>query len=98
MPRLPAPGLRETADVWFDTGRDPVVEWDDAGRRFDFVDPADPANRLSLLRAEAPAEDPTRIARALADGLAACDFPPTGDGADPHHVRRALRAAGIDPP
>jgi hypothetical protein len=95
--RTPAPGLRETADIWFDTGRDPVVEWDAAGRRFDLVDPDDPGERLALLRAPAPVADPARLARVLAEGLAACDFPPTGDGADPGHVAAALRVAGIDP-
>lgn len=94
--RLPAPQLRETADIWFDTGRDPVVTWDADARRFLLVDPEDPALVLTLLRAEHPVADPRRIAAVLAEGLAACDFPPTGDGASPGHVTRALRAAGID--
>lgn len=97
MPHLPAPGLRETADIWFDTGCDPVVAWQDGGRHFDLVDPHDPANRLRLLTVAAPPTDPANVARILAEGLAACDFPPTGDGADPGHVARALRAAGLDP-
>lgn len=92
-----APGLRETADVWFDTGRDPVVAWDEAGRRFDLVDPAEPAQRVSLLVTPTRVHDPVRVARVLADGLAACDFPPTGDGADPGHVATTLRVAGLDP-
>lgn len=96
MRAVPAPNLRETADIWFDTGRDPVVEWDDAGRRFDLVDPEEPGNRLRLFLAADPVAEPERLARALAEGLAACDFPPTGDGASPEHVARALRAAGID--
>jgi hypothetical protein len=95
--RLPAPGLREAADIWFDTGRDPVVEWDIAGRQFDLVDPVEPRNRLTLFAADRAARDPARVARALAEGLAACDFPPTGDGASPNHVSKALRAAGIEP-
>jgi hypothetical protein len=95
--RVPAPALRETADIWFDTGRDPVVAWDDEGRRFDLVDPVRDGDRLSLYLAPVAPADPGRIARVLADGLAACDFPPTGDGADPGHVASALRAAGIDP-
>lgn len=94
---MPAPELRETADIWFDAGRDPVVEWDDGGRRFDLVDPAQPGNRLTLFRAPQGAADPARVARALAEGMAACDFPPTGDGASAEHVAKALRAAGIDP-
>ena len=100
--RVPAPALRETADIWFDTGRDPVVEWDAAGTRFDLVDtgqsgPGQGGHRLALLVAPAGVSDPARVARVLADGLAACDFPPTGDGASPGHVARTLRAAGIDP-
>ena len=97
MPDVPAPQLREAADVWFDTGRDPVVAWDDARRSFDLVDPEEPTHRLPLLRTTAPVADAPRVARVLAEGLAACDFPPTGQRADPDHVARALRAAGIDP-
>jgi hypothetical protein len=89
--------LRETADIWFDTGRDPVITWDAEGRRFDLVDPEPRGERLSLYVAPRPASDPRRLALALADGLAACDFPPTGDGASPSHVAKALSAAGIDP-
>jgi hypothetical protein len=37
------------------------------------------------------------VARVLAEGLAACDFPPNGDGASAHHVSAALRAHGLDP-
>jgi hypothetical protein len=95
--QLPAPGLREAADIWFDTGHDPVVTWDAEGRRFDLVDPSAPSDRLRLHVVDRPVSDPRRLARALAEGLAACDFPPTGDGADPGHVAKALRAAGIDP-
>jgi hypothetical protein len=95
--RVAAPDLRETADIWFDTGRDPVVTWDAEARRFELVDPVDAAQRLTLFVADAPVADPGRLARVLAQGLAACDFPPTGDGASPSHVARALRAAGIDP-
>lgn len=91
-----APGLRETADIWFDTGRDPVVAWDERGRTFDLVDPGDPQLRLGLLRLPAPVDDPARVARVLAEGLAACDFPPTAERADPGHVAAALRAAGLD--
>jgi hypothetical protein len=95
--RVPAPLLRETADIWFDTGRDPVITWDGEGRRFELVDPVADGERLSLYVAPGPVTDPRRLALALADGLAACDFPPTGDGASPNHVAKALRVAGIDP-
>jgi hypothetical protein len=53
--------------------------------------------RLSLYVAPRPVADPRRLALVLADGLAACDFPPTGDGASPNHVAKALRVVGIDP-
>ncbi|MFA9431018.1 hypothetical protein [Egicoccus sp. AB-alg2] len=92
-----APALRETADVWFDRGRDPVVTWDAAARRFELADPAEPDARLLLWVAPVPVTEPLRLATVLAEGLAACDFPPTGDGASPDHVRRTLRAAGLDP-
>jgi hypothetical protein len=95
--RVPAPLLRETADIWFDTGRDPVITWDGEGRRFELVDPVTDGERLTLYVAPGPVADPRRLALALADGLAACDFPPTGDGASPSHVAKALRVAGIDP-
>jgi hypothetical protein len=96
--RVPAPGLRETADIWFDTGRDPVVVWDPAGRHFELQDPLEPAHTLRLVSYPHGVGDPERIARVLADGLAACDFPPTGDGAAAGHVASALRVAGVDPP
>lgn len=94
---VPAPQLRETADIWFDHGRDPVIRWDASGRSFHLADPVEPAATLLLFEAPTPVEEPARIARVLADGLAACDFPPTGDGADPGHVAATLRVAGIDP-
>jgi hypothetical protein len=94
--RVPAPALRETADIWFDTGRDPEVTWDAAGRSFELVDPTGDG-RLTLFVAPSEVSDPARIAAALAEGLAACDFPPTADGASPSHVAAALRAVGIYP-
>ena len=94
---IAAPGLRETADIWFDTGRDPVVTWDVEARRFLLVDPVEQGHELTLLVADGPVTDPVRVARVLAEGLAACDFPPTGESASPTHVARALRAAGLDP-
>jgi hypothetical protein len=95
--QVPAPQLRETADIWFDTGRDPVVRWDEDGRCFELVDADGPDEGLPLYAAPGPTADPERIARVLAEGLAACDFPPTGGGASPTHVRKALEVAGIDP-
>lgn len=92
-----APGLRETADIWFDTDRDPVVVWDAEVRRFLLADPIAPEHRLTLLVTERPVRDPHRVAKVLAEGLAACDFPPTEDRASQRNVERALRAAGLDP-
>ena len=96
--RVPAPGLRETADIWFDTGRDPVVVWDAPGVRFLLQDPVDPQLTLHLVTYPQGAADPRRVAGVLAEGLAACDFPPTGDSASHGHVAAALRAAGLSPP
>ncbi len=96
--RVPAPQLRETADIWFDTGRDPEVVWDAAGVRFHLQDPVEAGCRLHLLTCSSGVFDPQRVATALAEGLAACDFPPTGDGASPGHVAAALRAAGLEAP
>lgn len=95
---LAAPALRETADIWFDRGADPVVAWDATGTRYWLQDGADPHDRLPLVTYPGPVPDPRRVARALAEYLAACDFPPTGGGASPRHVAAALRAAGLPPP
>lgn len=92
---VPAPGLRETAEVWWDAAEDPLVCWDDAGRTFVLRDPADDASVLVLWTAPEPVADPHRLATALAEGLAACDFPPTGHRADPARTAAALRAAGL---
>ncbi|MBW3658528.1 MAG: hypothetical protein KY457_07810 [Actinobacteria bacterium] len=89
---LPAPGLREVATIWWDVERDPIVTWTD-GAVFELADP-EGGGRLELARFDPPPEDPRAVAAVLADGLAACDFPPTGDGASPANVAAALRAAG----
>jgi hypothetical protein len=95
---IPAPALRETADIWFDTGRDPVIVWDAEGRRFRLQDPRDATCSLHLVTYPIGVSAPAELAAALAEGLAACDFPPTGDGAAAGHVASALRAYGIAPP
>jgi hypothetical protein len=92
---VPAPALRETAEIWWDSDSDPLVEWDAAGRVFTLVDAADERNRLALWRHHG-GEPAYLVGRVLAEHLAACDFPPTGEGASPGHVRAALRAAGIE--
>ena len=88
-----APGLREVAQVWWDLDEDPVVRWRDGGAVFVLTDVRD-GHELVLARfAEAP-EDPAAMAALLAEGLAACDFPPTGEGASVNRVAATLRAAG----
>lgn len=93
--QVPAPELEEVARTWWDADVVPVVTWDREGRAFDLVHPAAPQDRLELLRLPAPAADPGAVARVLAEGLAACDFPPTGEAAAPGRVRATLEAAGI---
>jgi hypothetical protein len=95
---VPAPGLAETARIWFDSEAEPAVAWDETATHFELVEAggAGPGELLLLAR-PTPARDPARVARVLAEGLAACDFPPNGDGASPHHVTAALRAHGLDP-
>lgn len=95
--RIPAPGLRETAEIWWEAESDPVVEWDGAGRRIWLVDMGDSAHRLLLWRSTEPMADPRGVATALAEGLASCDFPPTGDGVSRPRAEATLRAAGCDP-
>ena len=91
-PSLPAPALREVAMIWWDVDRDPDVTWTD-GAVFELVDP-EGGGRLVLARFDTPVADPHAVAAVLAEGLAACDFPPTGDGASPARVAATLRVAG----
>lgn len=92
MTGVPAPGLREVAEVWWDVEADPLVTWRDDGATFVLVAP-DSDHELALARFEHPVADPAAIADVLAAGLASCDFPPTGDGAAPGRVVATLRAA-----
>jgi hypothetical protein len=94
---VPAPELVEVAQIWWDVERVPVVVWDPAGTDFHLVDPDDASARLLLARFDEGVADPHEVAEALAGGLAACDFPPNGDGVAPERARRTLQAAGIDP-
>jgi len=93
---IAAPQLLEVAQIWWDVERVPYVVWDDAACIFELVDPADMQLRLRLARFSGPVTDPAQIAVALAQGLAACDFPPNGDGVESERARVTLRAAGID--
>lgn len=98
--QIPAPQLRETADIWWDSATDPVIAWDRTGRRFWLVDGADAANRLTLIDHTADqAADlgvaPVQVAEVLRDGLAACDFPSTADGVTPARATATLRAGGL---
>lgn len=90
-----APGLREVAETWWDVDRDPAVAYDDDRRRFMLIDPEDPGHELELARFATPVDDPDAVAAALAEGLAACDFPPTEDRASVPRVTATLRVAGI---
>lgn len=93
---LSAPELHEVALTWWDVDVVPVVTWDEPGTRFVLADPTDGADHhLELLELAEPPADPRGVAAVLAEGLAACDFPPTGDGAAPGRVRATLRAAGL---
>lgn len=94
---VPAPALAETARIWFDSESLPAVVVED-GRTFVLVeDGGRGPGRLLLLERPSRVRDVPRVARVLAEGLAACDFPPNGDGASAHHVSAALRAHGLDP-
>lgn len=92
---VPAPELVEVAQIWWDVERVPMVVWDPTGREFHLTDPDDPPSRLLLARFSEGVADPHQVAQALAEGLAACDFPPNGDGVVPERARRTLHAAGI---
>lgn len=95
---VPAPGLAETARIWFDSDAEPAITWDVDATRFLLVeDGGNGPGTLTLLEPTSTTRDPARVARVLAEGLAACDFPPNGDGASPRHVTAALRAHGLDP-
>jgi hypothetical protein len=92
-----APALREVAEIWWDVEADPVVRWRDDGTTFVLTDPAG-AHELHLATFASPVDDPAGMAAVLAEGLAACDFPPTGDGAARGRVTATLRAAGRTEP
>jgi hypothetical protein len=96
--QVPAPELAETARIWFDSDAEPTVAWDEHARRFMLVeDGGRGPGSLTLLDRSTSVREPSRVAGVLAVGLAACDFPPNGDGASPRHVSAALRAHGLDP-
>ena len=92
MTPVPAPGLREVAEIWWEVEADPQVVTRDEGATFLLVAPGTD-EELVLARFATPVEDPAAIAGVLAEGLAACDFPPTGDGAASGRVAATLRAA-----
>lgn len=92
MTPVPAPGLREVAEIWWDVETDPQVVTRDGGATFLLV-AAGTHEELVLARFATPVREPSVIAAVLAEGLAACDFPPTGTGAAPGRVAATLRAA-----
>ncbi len=69
------------------------MAWDAGGRTFWLTDAVDPSLRLHLVELERPAPSPPALAEVLAQGLASCDFPPTGERAAPGRVAATLRAA-----
>lgn len=91
---VPAPDLREVAAVWWDVDVVPVVRWRDGGREVVLADPTTTGRELLLARFDVPPDDRDGLARVLATGLAACDFPPTGDAASRASVAATLAAAG----
>ncbi len=92
---IDAPALLEVAQTWWDVERVPCVVWDDDATVFELVDPDDPDLRLALARFASPVGDAVGVGRALSEGLAACDFPPTGDGLAPGRAALTLRTAGL---
>ncbi|MFT4744719.1 MAG: hypothetical protein ACI9AD_000565 [Nitriliruptoraceae bacterium] len=92
---VPAPGLVEVAGAWWDVDREPVVAWSQDACTFWLHDVIDETLTLELVTLGVPSPDPRRVAQILAEGLAGCDFPPTGDGADPAIVARTLTAHGV---
>lgn len=94
---LPAPGLAEAAAIRWDAAGIPTIAWDD-GTRYDLVHPTDPSQSIVLVRFAAAPDDPQAVAEALAETLAACDFPPTDGHAAPGRVAAALRASRVAHP
>ena len=90
---VPAPGLREVAEVRWDVDRDPVVRWSEGGRTFWLADPGDAGNTVVLASFPVGVDDPGTVATALADTLASCDFPPTDEHASVPRVAAALRVS-----
>lgn len=90
---VPAPGLAEVARTWWDVDVVPVVTWRDGGATYVLTDPGSGDHELLLARFDGPVDDPAGLARVLAEHLAACDFPPTGDRASPSRVAATLAAA-----
>lgn len=93
---VPAPGLEEVARIWWDVDVTPVVRWRDDGATYVLVDPDVSDRELLLASFDHPVADPAGLADVLAEGLAACDFPPTEDRASVPRVAATLAAAGRD--
>lgn len=92
---VPAPGLREVAQVRWDVDRDPVVCWSQDHCTFWLGDPGEDADTVVLATFAAGVDEPHVVATALADTLASCDFPPTDDHASVPRVTAALRVADL---
>lgn len=84
--------------MWWDVTVEPAVTWRDGA--FALVDPDrpdDPSRRVDLWRPDVAPAAPEAVAAALAEGLAGCDVPPTGDGVSERRIAVTLRAMGVDP-
>lgn len=93
----PAPALQEVAAIRWDVDGVPRVRWTD-GTAYQLVHPDDDEQSVSLVAFATAPPDPAAVADALAESLAACDFPPTDDHAAPGRVRAALRVARVAHP
>ncbi|MCC5948933.1 MAG: hypothetical protein JJT89_10800 [Nitriliruptoraceae bacterium] len=98
---VPAPALDEVAAIWWDLDATPEVRWRADGPDHQLVELVDPTapdvHVLLLARVAGDGHLAREVAVALAEGLAACDFPPTGTRASAPRVAATLRVAGLDP-
>ncbi len=95
---VPAPGLAEVAAIWWDRDEVPVIGWSSDSGVFRFVLVGSAGETISLLQLGVRMLGdvaPSHVAAVLADGLAACDFPPTEHVASAGRVAATLRVAGL---
>lgn len=95
---VPAPELREVAATRWDIDDLPVIGWDPDHRHFFLTASSHRVDDVTLVRFASPTDHPRALALALAETVAACDFPATDDHASQPRMQAALRAARIDHP